>query len=241
MQYIGVWKMRMIQMALCAAIVLAMVAATPAAAWILPVGTEQDHWSDISASGLEGSYDYDIGTDTGLFEVTGGNAGAMDVGPGTPPDYMFGATYRIADLYVNSSGDVVAPLTGTLDIVPFNIGTLPSPHAVGQSLLAGAIEDVLFTGPGELQLLFKITASTAAPDFGGVGNYGVIKMAIFNNSDPLPGDFTADFDFFDSTADTLGVVPEPASLTMLVGGAAIGMLIMVASYRSKRTEQGRLR
>jgi hypothetical protein len=209
-----------------------------AAAWFLPIPPEpaDGSWSDIAAIGIRGDYDTAA---PDLFQVTGGNASSFHLGT-TLVDYnSFSAPFRISGLKIDSSGVVTTP--GTLTIGPLNPGfsAIPnSPYTHGQNLLTGEIINVQFpplAAPGILHMLFRVTGGTAQREYGGFNALGGIKLTFKSGTGATAADFSAPFAFNgSSTADTLGVVPEPTSIMMIIGCGCIGALFL-ATNRQRRS------
>jgi hypothetical protein len=214
---------------------LTFASSQSAAAWFLPLGPEAENGSDITANFIAGGYHQPSGKFTAAGFAMGFNDGLFG-NPTLDPDYSFLSSYEIDiyDLQESVPGDGTFS-SGTLKLTldtsdPANTSELPPAYAVGPDLLTGNIIDVLFTGAGNLELLFEVTGGTAVPSFGGLGAHGGIKLTMDNSA----ARFNESFEFGNADADTLGVVPEPTSLAMLGGCAVVGSLIMAVCRRIRR-------
>jgi hypothetical protein len=222
---------RLMHLFICGTICLATAVSSPAAAWFLPLGEEQDHWSDASASGLVGGYN----SGTGRLEISGAMnyTNGFEEGPGFTDVLGMITTFDLIAENLHSAAS--APITGSLTLHMVDLVDLTAPHAVDSDFLAGTILDVKFPdpllAPGQIEFLFRIDGGTAAPSFGGVGAHGGIKL---NTKKSTTVDFSEGFSFDNADADVLGVVPEPTSLVMLGGCAAMGALILATRRQLRR-------
>lgn len=158
---------------------------------------------------------YDSGTD--LFSVTAAGAGTAYAwtdasnNPGAPAILPDAGNSFSLSATIDSSGNLVG--TGSLAIIANFGGTV-------QTLIKADVTKFGFDGVGSVgafEGLLKITESLAALGFGPVGSPAGVNITSINLS-PDCCDFTSDFSGR-GISDT-AAVPAPASLAMLLLGAA---------------------
>jgi hypothetical protein len=218
---------------------------------ILPVGVEQDSWSDMAfATGVTGSYnsgtkkltisatpsnDIELGEEFGPSNVgkhygTGGTLGGPSPG--------FSATLNLANVDVQADGSVTAG--GSVTVVyngpPANGTNMASDYGIagGSQLLVGSVLEVLLdaTGDNTLDVLVDLSGGVLqtpganlnhdVPVFAPNGR-GVLRIS----GVMMPSDWSAGFSLNGAKIDFLGI-PEPGTIVL-------GMLgLMLASLGGSR-------
>ncbi len=223
---------------LVAAIATALTCSS-ALAGVLPIGLEQDTWSDMAfPSGVSGSYN------SGTLALTVGATPSNDLeigpefGPSNPGKHYgtggtlggpFSATLSVSGVVVQPDGTVTSG--GTLSVI-FNggaAGSLGTDYGIvaGAALLVGTVTEVLLdaTGDNTLDVLFAITGGALQNDNPVLGtnfaqaNLGVLRIAGVT----LPGSFSSSFSLNGATIDVLGI-PEPSSLALAAGLSLVAVL-----------------
>ena len=205
---------------LIGSLVLLGFAATVEAA---PLDIILEDYPDITSGFID--ITYDAGTD--VFDASGFSLAYDDDGS-VPSEVITGGTFNISAT-IDADGTLSA---GTLAIG----GTIPSLGYISGTLLTGTLTSLGFipAGGDPLEFLFdvEITGGDLAPEYAG-HTCGVIL-----GGTNFPGSFAASFNnlFFDmegtgqGVSDTGVVVPEPATLGLLVFG-------LMASRLRRRSKQ----
>jgi len=227
---------------------------------LLPVGNEQDSWSDIVIGGSTVEYD---GT---TFSATRGSQATQieiggEFGPGNPGNqYGVGGTlggltggspvlisFDLSGVDINSSGVVTSGGSLTVTYTSPSAGTFPGDFAddygidIGATLLEGTVIEVLLdaTGSGTLDVLFDITGgalqtgTNSEPSLAGVPFATTGRGVLrFAAGDPpgFPADWSSSFTVNSPTMDLLGI-PEPSSMGLGMIGVILAMV-----RRSKRRD-----
>jgi hypothetical protein len=237
---------------LCA--VLTVLVLSPRTAFaVLPLGNEQDAWSDLLLPSASGVFDA-----AGLTMGTGSTPLSADLeigsqfGP-TSPGWHYGSTgtlggtfsvgVGISRLHINSSGVVtdsdsiitVSYGGGSAGSVGTDYGT-----STGRTLLRGTALEVLLDAAGAdtLDILFSIafgdlqdlpnTQAPLLPKFA-PGNLGLIRITAPN----LPSSWTSNFNFTATSLHVFGLVPEPGTCLL---ACLAGLFLSPARWRNRPSQ-----
>jgi hypothetical protein len=212
-----------------------LASVSPAA--ILPIGVEQDSWSDMAfPTGVTGSYNsgtlnFTIGgtpsNDLEIGSEFGPSNAGRHYGSGGTLGGSFSATLNVTGVTVANDGSVTNG--GTLTIV-HNGSAADSIGAdygigAGAQLLTGSVLEVLLdaTGDNTLDVLFDISGGALQndnpdPDVGrfAPNGRGLLRIAGVT----MPSDWTGSFSLNGATINVLGV-PEPGSAALVLLAAAV--------------------
>ena len=209
---------------------------TAQASNLLPV-VEEDGDSDLAFNAaVSGSYT------SGTLDLSfSGTGSALDIGPGTAADHLaFGASLTTSGIQIDSSGSVVSGGTITVNYLgPPNPpgSTLLTAYPILASnplMLTGTVRSVLLEGAAgddNLHIAFEATGGALFGDFTDATSRFVGLIINAASGGGLPSSFAGDFSFGgSSTIDMIGpIVPEPASVLLLIGG--FGALLTRRSVR----------
>jgi hypothetical protein len=223
--------------ALLLALVAGLVLSPQVRSAVLPLGDEQQSWSDLllpSASGFFDTVGRTLTIGTGATAVPADLEIGSEFGP-TSPGWHYGTTgtlggtfsvgLGITRLHVSPSGAVTdSDSIITLSYGGGSTGSLGTDYGIGTSrtLLRGIAPEVLLDAAGDdtLDILFSITSgdlqdlpNTQAPQLGkfAPGNLGLIRITAPN----LPSNWSSNFTFTATSVHIFGI-PEPGSLGMFV-------------------------
>jgi hypothetical protein len=214
-----------------------MLLAPRAESAVLPLGDEQDAWSDLSfplASG--GSYDsgfLTIGTAAVPADIEFGS----QFGPSHPGWHYgttgtlggtFSVTLAIVRLQIAATGAVVG---GNNSIVTLSYkggapGSLGNDYGIGidRTLLMGRVQEVLLDAADDntLDILFTILSgdlqTVPNPD-PNIGIFAPNNLGLFRITAPnLPSNWTSPFSFTNASLHAFGLVPEPTSAALVMFG-----------------------
>jgi hypothetical protein len=227
------------------ALMFLMVSHGTALAAILPVGNEQDAWSDMAfPTGVSGSYN----AGTKALTLTGSPSNDLEIGVEFGPSNVgkhygtggtlggpFNATLNLTGVAVQSDGSVTAGGTVSVVLNGSAAGSIGDDYGipVASPLLLGTVLEVLLdaTGDNTLDILLSITGGALQndnpdPDVGvfAPNGRGVLRIAGVT----LPSDWSGNFSLNGATIDFLGI-PEPGTLTL---GILAGVIACAA--RRKR-------
>jgi hypothetical protein len=208
---------------------------------ILPIGPEQDAWSDMAfPTGVSGSYT----SGTMAFTATASPSNDLELGaefgPSNPGKHYgsggtlggsFSSTLAVNGVTVDSSGAVTNGGTLTIKLNGSAAGSIGPDYGIsnGTDLLIGKVEEVLLdaTGDNTLDVLFSISGGALQNLHPVLGikfaphNLGVLRFSGVT----LPSNFSGNFSLNGATLDVLGV-PEPSSIVLLgmtvIGAVAVG-------------------
>jgi hypothetical protein len=230
--------------ALLCAVVAVFVLSPRALPAVLPLGDEQQAWSDLllpSATGVFDTGTLTIFTNTvpGDLEIGSqfgpSNPGSL-YGPSGTLGGTFNASFSISRLHVTPAGAVPDQdsIVGT-SYQGGSAGSLGTDYGMGtgRTMFRGIASEVLLDAVGDntLDILFTITGgdlqelpNTQAPTLGkfAPGNVGLIRIAAPN----LPSNWTSNFNFTATSVHIFGL-PEPTSLSLL----AVALLTMLPRIR----------
>jgi hypothetical protein len=231
------------------AVVAAILPPPSAHSAVLPLGDEQEAWSDMLLPSANGMFETVSRT---LTLGTGSTAAPTDLefgsafGPSNPGWHYgttgtlggtFSTALGISRLHVSSAGAV----TDSDSIVHVSFqggaaGSLGTDYGIntGRDLLRGVVTEVLLDAAGEdtLDILFRITSgdlqdlpnkqtplSKFAP-----GNLALIRIVAPN----LPNDWNSNFNFAATSMHVFGLVPEPGTATL-----AAALIALTACVRRR--------
>jgi hypothetical protein len=211
---------------------------------VLPLGDEQDAWSDLSFTlGSGGVYN------SGLLTI-GTAAVPADLEFGSPfgpsnPGWHYGTTgtlggtfsvaLTISRLQIDASGAVV---NGNNSIVTLSYeggspGSLGSDYGINlhRTLLSGRVQEVLLDAAGDntLDILFTILGGDLQeipnPD-PNIGIFAPNKLGLFRITAPnLPSNWTSPFGFTNASIHAFGLVPEPTSAALVTFGFVVAPML----------------
>lgn len=197
---------------------------------VLPLGAEQNAWSDMLLSNGGGTFS------SGLLTISSFNGPAnleigsqfgpgdsgWHYGPGGTRGGPTSASLIISRLFLNPDGTLKNnDSIVTLSYGGNSAGTLGADYGItnGTALLRGKVTEVLLDANGDdtLDILFTITGGelqrspNAAPSIGSFapGSIGLFRIAAPN----LPSSWTSNFEFEASTLHVLGI-PEPGTCVL---------------------------
>jgi hypothetical protein len=220
-----------------------MLLAVRAESAVLPLGDEQDAWSDLSFTLVSG----------GVY-----NSGVLTIGTAAvPPDIEFGSQFGpsnpgwhygttgtlggtfsiellISRLQIDASGAVVGGDNSivTLSYKGGSPGSLGSDYGINinRTLLQGTVQEVLLDAAGDntLDILFKILGGDLQevpnPD-PNVGIFAPNKLGLFRITAPnLPSNWTSPFSFTNVSIHAFGLVPEPSAMLLATAACSLSAL-----------------
>jgi hypothetical protein len=211
---------------------------------VLPLGDEQDVWSDLSFTLVSGGV-YNSGVLTiGTAAVPADIEFGSQFGPSNPGWHYgttgtlggtFSVSLLISRLQISASGAVVG---GDNSIVTLSYqggvpGSLGSDYGINinRTLLQGTVQEVLLDAAGDntLDILFKILGGDLQevpnPD-PSVGIFAPNKLGLFRITAPnLPSNWTSPFSFTNASIHAFGLVPEPTSAALVTIGFVAAPLL----------------
>jgi hypothetical protein len=214
---------------------------------ILPLGDEQNAWSDMLFSSASGSFD-----SGGFILTTGAVPVELELGSQfgpTNPGWHYGTTgtlggtfsagLNVLRLFINPDGTLKnGDSLVTLSYEGGSPGSLGSDYGIGlhRTLVMGTVQEVRLDAAGDntLDILYRITGgdlqelpNQQAPLLGkfAPGNVGLIRITAPN----LPSSWSSNFNFAATSVHDFGLVPEPG--TCLFAGIAA---FIIAPARSRR-------
>jgi hypothetical protein len=217
---------------------------------VLPLGDEQDAWSDLSftlvSGGVYNSGFLNIGTAAVPAEIEFGS----QFGPSNPGWHYgttgtlggtFSVSLLISRLQIAASGAVVGGDNSivTLSYQGGSPGSLGSDYGIGinRTLLSGRVQEVLLDAAGDntLDILFTILGGDLQelpnPD-PSIGIFAPNKLGLFRITAPnLPSNWTSPFSFTNASIHAFGLVPEPTS------GVLVTVGLLAAPLRCHRRRQ----
>lgn len=222
---------------------LLLVAASPSLAGVLPIGDEQDSWSDMAfASGVSGGYS----SATKVLTLGGSPSNDLEIGPqygpsnpgrhyGSGPGSLggsFGATLSFSGVEIDSDGTILSGglvrvvLNGSAaDSIGADYGIVP-----GTDLLRGTVTEVLLdaTGDNTLDIVVELTSGAlqvdnTAPEVGVFAPNNIIVLRVAGTT--LPSDWSAGFTFSGTTTVDIFGIPEPSGMLLAATLSAISLFI----------------
>ncbi len=201
-----------------------------ASAAILPIGVEQDYWSDMAfPTGVTGSFN--AGTKT--LAITASPSNDLEIGAEFGPSNSgrhygtsgtlggpFGATLNVSGVIIEPDGTVTNG--GSVEII-FNgsaPGSIGDDYGIvaGAQLLTGTVLEVLLdaTGDNTLDVLFAVTGGALQndnpdPDVGvfAPNNFGLLRISGVT----MPSTWASNFSLNGAKIDVYGI-PEPTAVTL---------------------------
>lgn len=223
-------------------LLLSHVVTGVASAAILPLGVEQDGWSDLAfPSGVTGGYD----AGTKQFTITATPSNDLEIGPQFGPSNPgrhygnggtlgdpFSATLNVTGVTIEPNGTVSNGGTVSVVLNGSAPGSIGDDYGIsnGAQLLTGSVLEVLLdaTGDNTLDVVFSVTGGALqndnpAPNVGkfAPANFGLLRIAGVT----MPSAWTSSFSLNGATVDVLAV-PEPAALTFGALAAALGCVTL---------------
>jgi hypothetical protein len=240
----------------CACVLLTVLLTPPSAeSAVLPLGDEQNAWTDMllpSASGGFETVSRTLTIGTGTTAVPADLEIGSQFGPSNSGWHYgttgtlggtFSVSFGITRLHVSPSGVVTdSDSIVTLSYGGGSTGSLGTDYGIntGRTLLRGTAKEVLLDAAGDntLDILVSIISgdlqelpNQQAPLLGkfAPGNVGLIRIAAAN----LPSDWTGNFNFTATSLHIFGL-PEPCT-SLLACLAALFMLLARSPNRRSRT------
>jgi hypothetical protein len=211
---------------------------------VLPLGDEQDAWSDLSFSLASAGIYQDgfltLGTSAVPADIEFGSA----FGPSNPGWHYgttgtlggtFSVSLAISRLQIAANGSVV---NGNNSIVTLSYeggspGSLGSDYGINihRTLLLGRVQEVLLDAAGDntLDILVTILSGDLQdvpnPD-PNIGIFAPNKLGLFRITAPnLPSNWTSPFSFTNASLHAFGLVPEPTSAALVTFGFVAAPLL----------------
>ena len=245
------WAFTRCSFTLALLVAICVLFTNKAEAAILPVGPEQDPWSDLALpGGVTGSYDsgtLDLvvsvgptGADLEIGDEFGPSNPGTHYGPFGTLGGSFGATLTVSGAQVDSSGTVTSAGTVTVLYNGSPVLSIGEDYGIGNggSLLTGTVLEVLLdaTGDNTLDVLWQVTggalqagtnseATLAGVPFAPDG-LGLLRFA--GGGISLPSVWNTNFSLDGATLNVHGL-PEPGSMALILLGA-----VFAATGRSKQ-------
>jgi hypothetical protein len=222
---------------------------------VLPLGDEQDSWSDLLLPSANGTFDTvgrTLTIGTGSTAVSADLEIGSQFGPSNPGWHYgttgtLGGTFSvglgITRLHVSPTGVVTdSDSIVTLSYDSGATGSLGTDYGIGRgrSLLRGVATEVFIDAAGEdtLDITFRITPGSdlqelpnqQAPLLGkfAPGNLALIRITAPN----LPSNWTSNFNFTATSLHAFGLVPEQGALLLVL--AACPFSALLRPRRSRR-------
>lgn len=222
-----------------------------AASSVLPLGGEQDAWSDMLLTSASGVFDTTGPRTLTIFTntVPGDLEIGSQFGPSNPGSHYgasgtlggtFNVSFSISRLHVTASGAVAN--AESIIILQYQGGSADSLGTdyginTGRSLVRGTALEVLLDAAGDntLEILFAITSgdlqqipNQQAPLLGkfAPGNVGLVRIT----APDLPSNWVSNFSFTATSLHVFGV-PEPGTCAL----AFVAGLFLVTACRRNRS------